>query len=69
MSAYKQGEIVVVPFPFADRPASNKRRPAVARPSKLATLDEPRLLHRLGQLPSAQWAELIAYLRGHLADR
>jgi mRNA interferase MazF len=115
MAAYKPGEIVVVPFPFADRPAANKRRPAVVvsapalaeqtglywiamitsarndrwpgdipipddpvtglpapsvvRPSKLATLDEPRLLHRLGQLPSAQWAELIAYLRANLPER
>lgn len=29
MATYSPGEIVVVPFPFADSPATTKRRPAV----------------------------------------
>jgi len=112
MAAYRPGDIVVVPFPFADRPAAIKRRPAVVvsasaladrtglywiamitsaqnatwpddiavpddpgtglpapsvvRPSKIATLDEPRVHRRLGRLPGAQRTALAAYLRDNL---
>ena len=112
MAAFKPGDIVVVPFPFADRPAAIKRRPAVVvsapaladrtglywiamitsarnpawpddiavpddpstglpapsvvRPAKIATLDEPRLLRRIGRLPGAPWAHLASYLNANL---
>jgi len=115
MAAFKPGEIVVVPFPFADRPTAIKRRPAVVvsatefadrtglywiamitsagnpgwpddiavpddpgtalpapsvvRPAKIATLDERRLLRRLGRLPGAQWAQLAAYLKANLGKQ
>ncbi|MDZ7712423.1 MAG: type II toxin-antitoxin system PemK/MazF family toxin [Rhodovibrio sp.] len=113
--ASKPGEIVVVPFPFADRPSGDQRRssgrggirqtefaeqnglywiamitsarnpgcrptilqvpddPGTGLPAqsvvgaaKIATLDERRLLRRLGRLPGAQWAQLAAYLKANL---
>ncbi|MBK1667944.1 hypothetical protein CKO28_07835 [Rhodovibrio sodomensis] len=114
MAAYRPGDIVVVPFPFADYPDTVKRRPAVVisrtsladktglywivmitsaenagwpddvhvpddpstglpapsvvRPAKLATVERPRLVRRLGVLPAHTWSEVAAYVRDNLAS-